>query len=300
LARLLPGPVIEILGRKDSQIKLHGLRIEVDEIVSKIISDDAVLNATVLLVKSADDSDTHTSFLCAVLVPNTQNTQNSSSVLEPTFEIRTIISRIKNAISENLPYYMLPKSWLPVNTIPVNSSGKTDSKKLHEILSSVSAENLLQYLQDPIVRTHEKLSEKENLVCSTLSDLLNIEKSLIGRNTSFFNAGGDSVTAILFAARCRKMGFEISVGQIMKHPLISSIAENLNPIETSTTNFNGVVLPFSLLKYMDYSIDSVLNALDQLYKIPKELIEDCYPVSALQEGMLTLSLMSPALYKLHQ
>lgn len=48
---------------------------------------------------------------------------------------------------------------------------------------------------------------------------------LIGRNTSFFQLGGDSVSAVKAVSRCRKLGLEISVAQMISLQTIRRCAE---------------------------------------------------------------------------
>ncbi|MBL7923910.1 MAG: amino acid adenylation domain-containing protein [Bacteroidia bacterium] len=108
--------MIYFLGRNDDQIKLHGFRIELDEI-SQVLCD-------------------HSGIEDAVTVPLKRNK-----------EVKKIISFVKSAshtrgcdireallpvISRRLPYYMIPAEIIVVEEFPYNVSHKIDRNKLVE------------------------------------------------------------------------------------------------------------------------------------------------------------------------
>ncbi|KAJ3255158.1 hypothetical protein HDU77_003781 [Chytriomyces hyalinus] len=292
LVRLHPGNLIEILGRKDSQIKLHGFRIEVDEIVSAILMDVDVLNSVVLMVES--DAPVQP-YLCAFFVPSFEVLDTDEFVAD----VQLLITRVKSNIANILPAYMIPSKWLPISSIPRNASGKTDSRSLIQTLSSLAPELLMRYNTEPSSAFSETdgipMTANESFVRSTLSSLLKVNESTISKTSSFFNIGGDSVTAILFTAQCRKVGFEIQVAEIMREPRISSIANNLRSHSAAPQPEHE---PFALLKSAGLSKEFVLTEFQSQFGVESSVIEDAYPASALQEGMLLLSALNSSFYKL--
>ncbi|KAI8835767.1 hypothetical protein BJ741DRAFT_199573 [Chytriomyces cf. hyalinus JEL632] len=292
LVRLHPGNMIEILGRKDSQIKLHGFRIEVDEIVSAILMDVDVLNSVVLMMES--DAPVQP-YLCAFFVPSFEVLDTDEFVADA----QLLITRVKSNIANILPTYMIPSKWLPISSIPRNASGKTDSRSLIKTLSSLAPELLMRYNTEPSSAFGDTdgipMTANECFVRSTLSSLLKVNESTISKTSSFFNIGGDSVTAILFTAQCRKVGFEIQVAEIMREPRISSIANNLRSHSAAPQPERE---PFALLKSAGLSKDFVFTEFQSQFGVESSSIEDAYPASALQEGMLLLSALNSSFYKL--
>jgi D-alanine--poly(phosphoribitol) ligase subunit 1 len=104
-------------GRIDNQIKLHGYRIELDDIESNLESIEGVLRAVVLLKTIDGPND----FLVAFLSDGNPKAQSE-------FE-RT--KTLKKALAEKLPAYMVPKKFVFVQSFPMTAaSGKADRKKL--------------------------------------------------------------------------------------------------------------------------------------------------------------------------
>jgi arthrofactin-type cyclic lipopeptide synthetase C len=56
------------------------------------------------------------------------------------------------------------------------------------------------------------------------AELLNVEIAKIGRHTSFFEMGGDSISAIQLVSMIEKRGWTLPVNQIFKKPLLSQVA----------------------------------------------------------------------------
>lgn len=104
-------------GRIDNQIKLHGYRIELDDIEANLESIRGVLRAVVLLKTNNGPND----FLVAFL--SDENPESQSE-----FER---IKNIKKALAEKLPAYMVPKKFVFVESFPMTAtSGKADRKAL--------------------------------------------------------------------------------------------------------------------------------------------------------------------------
>lgn len=109
-------------GRLDFQIKLHGYRMELEEIEHHLRTSTYVQAAVVLPIKKDDKYD----YLLAVIVP----TEHS---FEKEFQLT---SAIKKEIGALLPSYMIPRKFMYQSSIPMTANGKADRKKL---LSEVTA-----------------------------------------------------------------------------------------------------------------------------------------------------------------
>ncbi|MFD3447545.1 D-alanine--poly(phosphoribitol) ligase subunit DltA [Microbacteriaceae bacterium 4G12] len=109
-------------GRLDFQIKLHGYRMELEEIEHHLRSSSYVQSVVVLPIKKGDTYD----YLMAVVVPNEHS-------FEKEFQLT---SAIKKEVSALLPNYMIPRKFIYQSSIPMTANGKADRKKL---LSEVTA-----------------------------------------------------------------------------------------------------------------------------------------------------------------
>ncbi len=100
---------IEVLGRKDGQIKLHGLRIEIGEIES-CINKYPGIKQTIVQVCHINDDD----FLVAYFTANEQIDAD----------------KLKAEISATLTHYMVPSAFVQMEAFPLTPNGKTDVKNL--------------------------------------------------------------------------------------------------------------------------------------------------------------------------
>ena len=101
-------------GRNDDMVKLHGYRIELEDITSKLIEIETVLNAATIGLKSNGDTKKIVSFVV-------------------TKNINLTSENLKNELKQHLPEYMIPSDIKFINELPLNSSAKVDKKMLLEI-----------------------------------------------------------------------------------------------------------------------------------------------------------------------
>lgn len=106
-------------GRIDLQIKLHGFRIEVEDVENNILKLDNIKKAVVVPVvkESAVKS------LTAFVIP----AEKVENAFEKTQEIRKELARF-------VPDYMIPKKFIFVDSIPMTNNGKADRKALSATL----------------------------------------------------------------------------------------------------------------------------------------------------------------------
>lgn len=71
------------------------------------------------------------------------------------------------------------------------------------------------------------IGEKEVALAKIWASLLNVELSKIGRSTSFFEIGGDSISAMQLVAKCRSVGWKVSNKLIFKLSTLKRIAASL-------------------------------------------------------------------------
>lgn len=101
--------------RTDNQIKLHGYRIELDEITSKINDLDFVVQAETIALKRNGEVKKIVSLI-----------QLSNSI-DQSIEPKTLLI---DSLSKSLPPYMVPSDFKFIEKFPLNQNGKTDKKQL--------------------------------------------------------------------------------------------------------------------------------------------------------------------------
>ena len=108
--RWLPEGKLEFLGRRDSQVKISGFRIEIGEIENTLLRVAGVLDAAVVVTERAD----HSKHLIAYYT--------ARRPLE--------VDVLRQRLAESLPRYMVPSSFHWREQLPLSPNGKIDKKAL--------------------------------------------------------------------------------------------------------------------------------------------------------------------------
>jgi amino acid adenylation domain-containing protein/thioester reductase-like protein len=208
IGRLLLNGTIECLGRVDSQIKVNGVRIEPQEIIDAMTKAGAQ-HAALCPIKNQDGSAT----LFGFVSPETLNRDT-----------------IKQVLAKELPAYMIPSEIYVLPEIPHNSSGKTDMKKLENMIKNPGDQIEMALVESSVqIETPQPLGMldaepvNESLVIPTADQILRIwEKSLIKRplmaDISFFDQGGTSLGALGILGEYYNQGFILTMADFYKNP----------------------------------------------------------------------------------
>lgn len=167
---LNPTGTLSFIGRNDSQVKINGQRVELQEIESVIRLLPNIKNAYVTNIKSNQGKNVIIAFYLS------------------DFEITK--KTIDNHLLGYLPKYMLPKSYILVNEIPLNKNGKVDKDKLLSIVSLIKTK-----------RDNQIGSDKFSKIWC---DILDAKLEDINLDDDFFDKGGDSLAAIRLVSLIRK------------------------------------------------------------------------------------------------
>lgn len=166
--------------------------------------------------------------------------------------------QLRAHLEQRLPGYMVPGAYMWLEKLPLTPNGKLDRKALP--------------------RPEWKGDEKEyvaprNAVEEELSriwgEVLGVKR--VGIRDNFFQLGGDSIISIQILARCREAGLKLELQQLIQQQTIERLAPLVSGIEEEDEGGGGE--PFSLIGAEDRS------------KVPQG-VEDAYPLSRLQAGML--------------
>ncbi|EUC27911.1 hypothetical protein COCCADRAFT_110508 [Bipolaris zeicola 26-R-13] len=192
--------------------------------------------------------------------------------------VKEVRYQLEETVRLQLPEYMVPKSIQVLEKLPINENGKVDRKALTQKaqLKTRGTQGIKRQPRTQAERTVQQL----------WAQVLGIETSRIGLDDSFFRLGGDSITAMKLVAVAREKEVGITVANIFQYPKLAEMATRANqcaPILGSD------IAPFSLL---DPSVDPerVCKEVAAVCNMDPNLIEDVYPCSPLQEGMLSLTL----------
>lgn len=225
---------LTVLGRFDTQIKLNGKRIEVEEIEANIKSTlpttgDVAVDLVELpnsgpgliaFLKCSEDEDGYlhggTNGVSSVAL-------QSASVPDETTSI--LIAKIRSRLLETLPGYMVPRIYIPLATLPINSNGKLDRAKLKEHARSLSTNELFKYTESgssgDVLAPSPAIA---SLLRGPWSKVLSINPDDVADNDDFFQSGGDSLKAIALITTARLSGLSITLAKVLQNPTFAGLA----------------------------------------------------------------------------
>lgn len=185
--------LIEYKGRKDSQIKIYGYRIEPGEVERALENHPSVLKAVV-------DKNPNIEKLCAFVCLDKKSTQCTAA------KLRVYLKR-------QLPAYMIPHSFYFFDTLPLTTNGKIDFTKIKNV---VPKKQIPTNLAIPIEKTLINIfSEK-------------LQHHLLDEGEDFFDSGLES---IVLADLVYKINYQlnttITITDIFESPTIRLLSEKI-------------------------------------------------------------------------
>lgn len=116
------------IGRKDTQTKVRGQRLELEEVEHHLRADEAVLNCLVSVPKDG----IHAKKLVAAVFLKGVGKADSSAKLEinTSKDAVSVMAAIRERLRRHLPPYMVPTRWVAFKTVPIMSSGKLDRRQI--------------------------------------------------------------------------------------------------------------------------------------------------------------------------
>ncbi|KAF0865633.1 non-ribosomal peptide synthase/polyketide synthase [Pseudomonas sp. LD120] len=204
LARYDAQGVVEYAGRIDHQVKIRGFRIEMGEIEARLLELPLVREAVVLAQEAAGGPQ-----LVAYVVAA------AGVAVESPEQQAQLRERLKTALREVLPDYMLPAHLLFLEALPLSPNGKLDRKALPKADVSL--------LQQAYIAPQ---SELEQQVAAIWAQVLEVEQ--VGMNDNFFELGGHSLLVTAMVSRVQlKLGRQVSVQMAFEFPTLGLFVSQL-------------------------------------------------------------------------
>ncbi|GHO86478.1 non-ribosomal peptide synthetase [Dictyobacter formicarum] len=218
--------ILEYLGRVDRQIKLRGYRIELGEI-EKLLERHEKIRECVVEVFEEPDLDKS---LVAYVVPN------SKTMLEP--------ATLRDYLSDHLPAYMIPESYVILEALPLTTNGKVNrsllpppdkSRKVSDEDKAVAPRDMVEF---QLLQIWEKT--------------LKVHPILITDN--FFDLGGHSILAVSLIAQIRKrLDVNLPLAILFEHKTIAELAavvrQQLNVIEDQLPADVTAIVPRDVVEF---------------------------------------------------
>lgn len=215
LARYSPDGIIEYLGRVDHQIKIRGIRVELEEIET-VLSEHAEVGEAVVSLRAEAPGDER---LVAYLVPSGKVPPNRGE--------------LRDYLRAKLPAYMLPSQYVTLEAIPLTASGKADRRALPA--PDWSRSQVEQAFVAPRTPAEEALA-------SIWTRVLGIER--IGVYDDFFDLGGHSLIATRVVAHVREdLQVKLSLRSLFESPTVAALARLVEIAQWAAQNASDRLQP---------------------------------------------------------
>lgn len=227
------------MGRKDSQLKVRGQRVDPGDVESHIQECfEGCASAVVDLIPNATGSS-DLGFVAFILLDSRYreiDCQTTSSPCElfavPSSRFSSLAARANDGLRDTLPQFMIPSLFIPLASIPRTMSGKVDRQTLRKELTALSKEEMKRFrTQTASKRT--QLTEMELRVQQLWSSVLGMTAKEIGADDSFLELGGDSISAMAMSSKARAEGLELTVADTLRHPRLSALAMRCRMLKDS-------------------------------------------------------------------
>ncbi|MBU7597303.1 amino acid adenylation domain-containing protein [Streptomyces sp. P38-E01] len=218
--RMLPDGRIEHLGRLDSQVKLRGFRIELDEIRA-VLADDPQVSAAVVVLGRTDPDDPATAQLDAYVVLDGAGPEDTAAV--------------RRRAAKFLPEYMVPSTVTVLERMPLTTNGKLDTRRLPKPAAApvpatpATAPNASAATPGAAAGVAADGDAEpggetfESVLLEVWQEVLGVP---VGPDDNFFDHGGNSLLAMRVGAALRRRGggFTVAMRELYLRPTIRQLA----------------------------------------------------------------------------
>ncbi|MGC4890935.1 non-ribosomal peptide synthetase [Micromonospora sp. DT227] len=190
LARWRPDGTLDYLGRRDDQVKVRGMRIELGEVEAALLAHPDV-RAAAAAVRTDGGEPTLVGYLVG-----------------PAHE-----DSVRAELARELPAHLVPAALVRLDTLPLTPNGKLDRAALPAPAATEPAE-------DSYVAPR---TEAEALVAEVYADILQVEK--VGALDDFFALGGNSLRGMRAMARIRaEVDVDLPMRALFSSPVVADLA----------------------------------------------------------------------------
>lgn len=277
LGRWRTDGTLECLGRRDHQIKIRGFRIEAGEVETRLLSLESIRQAVVV---AREDSPGEKRLVAYVTLRDRLGETDGGARLNT--------EAVRSHLGKSLPEYMVPAAYVVLDSLPLTPNGKVDRRALpapdRDVLFALPYE--------------APQGDVERALADIWQKVLPVDR--VGRNDNFFALGGHSLLVPKMKECLRRIGFSVSVHNIYTSKTLVDLASTLkreaveeltvppNLIAPGCESITPSMLP--LLELAPGNIEEIVRW------VPggAENIQDIYPLTPLQEGILFHHLMTHA------
>ncbi|TVY37427.1 Nonribosomal peptide synthetase [Lachnellula subtilissima] len=274
--RLMPDGSLAFTGRKDDQVKIRGQRVELGEINNVMLRSEEVRDCMTMVINGGNDNS-------ATLICFWTSSSEEVNILECLHPSPSITSSLFKSLESALPAYMIPSALIPVSYLPSTSQGKIDKRLLVQQYEALGVDYLDLASQASRSASNHEWTSIEMDIAKSLAQITKLPLEQVSINSSFFNLGIDSISAITFSRLLRQNTHRlIEISDVLKFSSVARLAERLSSREDT-----GVTTE-SPVEDIDFGIDEgFLDATTKSFEQAGRLVQSILPCTPLQEAMLS-------------
>ncbi|MFE1830459.1 amino acid adenylation domain-containing protein [Streptomyces yangpuensis] len=208
LARYAPDGSLDFLGRADNQIKIRGMRLEIEDVEAGLAEHPRVRHTCVVAKKNTSGG----TYLVGYVIP-----------AAGAADLRA--EEVGDWAAAHMVEYMVPARIVVLEEFPLTANGKLDRGALPEPASGTG----------PFA---PPATDNERLVCEAVATLLRLDR--VGVDQDFFRLGGDSLLAISLLGALRRAGLHVTPGQIFTHSVLGALAAVASPVDAAAEDHDDV------------------------------------------------------------
>jgi len=206
LARYMPDGNIDYLGRRDTQVKIRGNRVELGEIEVLINQLNDIQQAIVVAREDVPGQKRLVAYMVSA-------------------KDQADTDYVRKSIEQQLPDFMHPSAYVWLSELPKTTSGKVDRKNLPK-------PDFKRPELDVLYKAPSTQVEKN--IANTWMELLLLDK--IGTDDNFFQLGGNSLLALKAVAVLKhRFAYEVPITKLYQFPTVGGIANMLGGITKKAT-----------------------------------------------------------------
>ncbi|MBQ3300577.1 MAG: amino acid adenylation domain-containing protein [Eggerthellaceae bacterium] len=203
-------------------------------------------------------NSSHVKECVVLLVGDRGGEQRLVAYVLPNRDDEHLPNSLRKHLLSVLPPHMVPSIFVVLERIPLTENGKIDRRALLSMAETRVAR--AEYVAP--------MTPMETQLCAVWQDVLGVEK--IGIRDNFFAVGGDSIRVVQIVKRAQAVGIVLDVKDIFFHQTIAELAaiQRGSRVLVEPVPLHLLTGAFDASPFMD------------------ETVEDCYPVTAMQQRML--------------
>ncbi|PYP84773.1 MAG: non-ribosomal peptide synthetase, partial [Candidatus Angelobacter sp. Gp1-AA117] len=202
---------LEFLGRRDQQVKVRGVRVELGEIENLLRRHADVKDVAVIDREDAGGNK----YLCAYVVLSNG----------------TGTGTLREYLAAQLPEFMVPSGFVEMRELPRTLNGKIDRKALPALEEARSEKKTEVRPRTPV----------EEIVAGIWSEVLRLPQ--IGVEENFFELGGHSLLATQIISRIREsLHVELPLRALFEAPRVADLARRIEQ-ETKAAQAQSETVP---------------------------------------------------------